>query len=211
MAIINEEEKVRIRKAVEEAELSTSGEFVTVIAARSDEYRYIPLLWASMIALALPALCLPLWSYFLPNLFVAPEMLYIIQVACFLVAAFAFQVEALKMKLIPGGVKKERAARLANMVFLKEGLHRTKDRAGVLLFVSFAERYVEIIADSGINEKVDQDYWAGVVESFLGRVKNGEITEGFIRAIEGCREPLALHFPVQEDDANELPDRLIEI
>ncbi len=211
MSILTEEEKQQIRAAIEKAESRTAGEFVTVIARKSDEYRFIPLLWASSFALALPALFIPVAAYFYPHLTFSLDVLYLGQVGVFLLLALLFQNEKLRMALVPAQVKKERASKLAHMMFLKEGIHRTRDRTGVLLFVSFAERYVEIIADAEINNKVEAGYWQQVVDGFLEKVKQNRVAGGFIGAIEGCCEPLTVYFPVKDDDTNELTDRLIEI
>jgi putative membrane protein len=78
-----------------------------------------------------------------------------------------------------------------------------------LLFVSVAERYVEIIADKGINDKVEQDQWSRVVARFIGQVKDDQICQGFLQAIETCGEILTEHFPVEPGNKNELPDHLV--
>ncbi len=80
-----------------------------------------------------------------------------------------------------------------------------------MLFVSVAERYVEIIADAGIDAKVADDAWGGIVEGFVAEVKAGRIADGFISAIEGCGILLAEHFPRAADDVDELPNHLFEI
>jgi putative membrane protein len=137
--------------------------------------------------------------------------LYSAQLATFLGLALLFRWTPLKMCLIPKWVKHQRASRLAREQFFVRGLHMTREHTGVLLFASVAERYVEIIADRGINEKVKADAWEAIVAQFVERVKRGEITEGFLVAIAACGQPLAAHFPRPEDDRNELPNRLIEI
>ena len=81
----------------------------------------------------------------------------------------------------------------------------------MLLFVSVAERYVEIIADKGINDKVTQSAWDDIVVGFTKRVKAKEIPEGFLSAISACGKLLAESFPRPEGDVDELPNRLIEI
>ncbi len=92
------------------------------------------------------------------------------------------------------------------------GLHRTKARAGLLLFVSLAERHVEIIADDGVQAHMQGNaVWEGIVADFVTHVRSGRVADGFVGAIDACAETLAEHFPRGPDDENELPDHLIEI
>jgi uncharacterized protein len=82
---------------------------------------------------------------------------------------------------------------------------------GVLLFVSVAERHVEIVADQGINEVVAHDAWQSIVNGFIERVRMRQVAEGFLTAIAACGELLADHFPAADDNRNELPNRLVEL
>ena len=116
-----------------------------------------------------------------------------------------------KMLLVPRAVKQRRASRLAHQLFLDLGLSSTKERTGVLLFVSAAEHYVEIIADRGIQQHVDNAVWDGIVAAFVADVRGGRIADGFVEAIEACTKVMAEHHPWHADDVNELPNRLIEI
>lgn len=205
METLPEAGKQRIADAVRQAEAKTSGELVTVIARTADEYVYIPLLWASVVALTLPGL---IWLA-VPH--VAFASLYVAQLATFLGLAMLLRWTPIKMRLIPNWVKRRRASRLAREQFFAHRLHMTRDRTGVLLFVSLAERYVEIIADKGIHEKVGADAWDAIVAEFVHKVKIGTIEEGFTTAIARCGALLATHFPRPPDDQDELPDRLVEI
>lgn len=204
MAFLSAEEKVRITEAIKQAEGRTSGEIVTVIAGSADAYWFIPLLWAAVLALSVPAVVLLVdpWIY--------PVELYGGQLLLFAVLALLFRWTPLKMRLVPGAVKRRRAGRLAREQFLAQGLHHTKDRTGVLLFVSVAEHYVEVLADSGINEKVAPDAWTNLVDAFVAKVKEGRVADGFLEAVAGCGAVLAEHFPRAPGDKDELPNHLVE-
>lgn len=203
MAWLSQRDRERLKSAVESAEAATSGEFVTVIAAASDRYLYIPILWAALVALLVPAaFMLGDWP---------PGWTYGAQVLVFLVLAVIVQWTPLKLWLIPRAVKQRRAARLAREVFITQGLHLMPNRAGVLLFVSAGERYVEILADRGIAERVDDAAWQRVVDGFIVDVREGRIGEGFVRAVEQCSGLMAEHFPPEPDQISLLPDHIIEI
>ncbi len=205
MAFLTQREKQHIAAAIAAAERKTQGELVTVITPCSDAYRHIPFLWAALLALLVPGV-LSVFENPLPG-----DLAYLAQICTFLGAAALFNWLPLKMCLIPADVKRLRAHRLAREQFFLQKLHMTRERTGVLLFVSVAERYVEIIADQGINDKVAPDAWQSIVTGFIGRVRQRQIAEGFLTAIAACGELLAQHFPATDDNRNELPNRLVEL
>ena len=133
MAMLSDADKARIAETIRKVESKTSGELVTVIAREADDYYYIPTLWAALAALALPALVIVtgLQNTLLDS--------YGAQVSLFLLMTLVFRLPAIKYRLIPTVVKRERAARLAHEQFLVNNLHHTADRSGVMLFVSQAE------------------------------------------------------------------------
>ena len=90
-------------------------------------------------------------------------------------------------------------------------MNRTRGRTGILLFVSVAERYVEILAARGIDEKVPPGTWKEIVAAFTRQVRRGKIADGFVGALTACGAVLISHFPRAADDRNELPDVLIEL
>lgn len=205
MRFLNEDEKARIRQAIEDVEHRTAGELVTVIAQQSDDYLYIPTLWAALLALAVPGVIgyLPFDTLHAHS--------YLTQFIVFVVLAVLFQWPPVKLRLIPRYVKVQRARRLALEQFLAQDLHHTSQRTGILLFVSVAEHYVEIIADKGINDAVAAGTWDKIVNQFINAVKRGQVAGGFITAIQQCGEVLIEHFPVTAEDENELPNHLIEL
>jgi putative membrane protein len=205
MAFLTDEDRRKIAAAIAEAERKTSGELVTVVARAADDYRYLPILWPAIAALLLPAIVLTL----------RPETgawpLYLAQATLFVVLALIAHVAPVRLALVPGCVKRQRASRLAREQFFERGLHLTRARIGVLIFVSIAEHHVEIIADQGINALVPPGTWDKAVADFVERVRAGRVTEGFLAAIGLVGDRLAEHFPRPAGDVDELPNRLIEI
>ncbi len=211
MVSLTQAQKDAIRDAVRDAESHTSGELVAVLAHASDGYHYIPVMWAALLALLTPAAILlavewlALW--YVPTL----SWMYLIQVLVFLVGIAVFGFSPLKMVLIPSSVKRMRASRLAHEQFYRQGLGDTERGTGVLLFVSFAERYVEIVADRKIHERVEEGAWDHIVTDFVAKVGAGKVTEGFLSAITACGDLLGQHFPREDGDVDELPNHLIEL
>ena len=205
MALISATDRKRIEAAIRDAEGKTVGELVTVIAGISDDYLLIPVMYAAAIALGVPG---GLW--FADVLEGFPE-LYLLQLAAVVVLVPLFCWRPVAMRLIPDELKRDCAARLAREQFFIQRLHETPERGGLLLFVSEAEHYVEIIADRGINEKVPPGAWDAIVAEFTQQVRDSKVAEGFIAAVVACGALLAEHLPLTGDNPNRLPDVLIEI
>jgi putative membrane protein len=201
MKLTLEDEK-RISEAIRAAEQKTSGEIFCVMAVASSNYRFVPIARAALVALAVP---LPLF-YFTP---LWAEQIYFTQLAIFFVCAVLFSLPGLRFALVPGWIKRDRAGVEAKRQFAAHGLHLTQLRTGVLIFASIAERYVEIIADSGINDKVSPEVWDKAVKAMIAKIKQGQAVEGFLEAIRICGEVLAKHFPPGAINKNELPNKLI--
>ena len=202
MALLTQEQQRQVEEAVTRAELRTDAEIVTVLAPRADDYSYIPLLWASLIALVLPAVV------HLLNSGLATYTLLMLQWACFVFLSLIFRIPAITTRLIPPRVRHWRASNLARRQFLEQKLHHTAGRTGVLIFVSEAERYVEILVDEGISRHLDDSDWGNIVSDFVRRVALGHTAEGFIACIDACAEVLAQHIP-KTQTRNQLPNRLV--
>jgi putative membrane protein len=86
----------------------------------------------------------------------------------------------------------------------------TRNRCGILIFVSMAEHYARVIADEGIAQKVHQVEWQAAIDALIGHIRGGRIAAGFVAAIERCGAVLATYAP-PDGTANELPDRLYVI
>ena len=196
------EDKNRIAEAIRTAEQKTSGEIFCVMAGASSDYRFVSIARAAVIALAVP---LPLF-YFTP---LWADQIYFAQLGVFVVCAALFSLPGVRYLLVPGWIKRDRASMEAKRQFAAHGLHLTEERTGVLIFASVAERYVESVADSGINNKVDSKVWDHAVAAMIAKIKQDQPVEGFIEAIRICGEVLAKHFPPGAINKNELPDKLV--
>lgn len=202
MSLISETDGRRTAEAIATAERKTSGEIVAVIAAQSSTYLYAPFLWASAVALFVPwpLMYLTWWPV---------TWIYLVQLAVFFVLLAVLLPTPTRYALVPRSVKRSRAHRRAVEQFLAQNLHTTDGRTGVLIFVSVAERYAEILADSGIESKVPHGTWQAIVDELTVHIGRGAPADGFIAAIAAVGDHLAQHFPPGSADPDELPDHLI--
>lgn len=202
MTLLSKNEQQQVAAAIAAVERETDAELVTVLTAQSDNYSYIPLVWAGLLALVVPGIL----NYF-GNWF-GPHSLLLVQWATFIVLSLLFRIPQINTHLIPRSVRYWRASNLARRQFLEHNLHHTRDETGVLIFVSEAERYVEILVDRGISSRVDDATWEAIVEAFVGRVKEGNTLQGFLECIAACGVHLKEHVPATHEH-NELPNHLV--
>lgn len=202
MSLLSPQDQSEITAAIANAETRTAGEIVAVIARESSSYLYAPFLWAAIIALLVPwPLIVFTWW---PMIWV-----YGLQLLVFFILLSIFLVRPLRYALVPKSVKHRTAHRRAMTQFLAQNLHTTAGRTGVLVFVSVAERYAEVIADTEIDAKVDDSEWRKIVGKLTGEIGAGRPVDGFVHAIETIGDHLARHFPPGSSDPNELADHLI--
>jgi putative membrane protein len=184
-----------IEAAVGRAERATSSEIVPMLVERSDSYADVRAGAAALLAFAAGALWLALW----PRLarWTVPTQ----------IGVFAALVWLLLRALLPLRLRRERVQRAAALAFHHGGLHSTRERTGILLYVSLLERQVAVLADQGIHARVPEGTWQDVVTRVLDGIRSGRADDGLVEAIRLCGEHLAAHFPRRPDDVNELPDR----
>lgn len=224
MAYLDADQHKIVSNAVAEAEGSTSGEIVTVLADRSDEYSDVALLWAAVAAFTVMSLFalfplpfLNLWDGLIGGWlheWTTGELATMVIALGLISFAIAWLVQLwrpLKFALIPGPIKSVRAHDSAVKHFKVGAERRTHGRTGVLIYLSMREHRAEIVADIPIAEKVPAEVWGEAMADMLVEIKKGCIAEGMAAGVRDVGKVLAEHFPRGDDDQNELPDRLIEV
>ena len=96
----------------------------------------------------------------------------------------------------------------AAWLFKKLKMHETKDRNGVMIYLSINDRKLAIIGDAGINKVVPEGFWNDIKEMMIDHFKKGEFAQGLVEGIEKTGEHLKQYFPWQQNDINELPDEI---
>ena len=201
---ITDADRAQIVEAIRAAEGKTCGEIYCIVTAASSGYRLVPLAWAALLALVVPLPLIQITTW--PAL-----VIYFFQLITFIVALFILSRPKLRFRIVPPRTKRDRAHAEGVRQFLARGLQNTEARTGVLIFVSVAERYAEILADAGIDRKVTPDVWGQAVSALVQGIKSDRPADGFVAAIKLCTAVLAVHFPPGAVNRDELPNALIEL
>jgi putative membrane protein len=198
---ISKEDYERIATAIRSAEARTSGEIVCVLAETSSHTTALPVFIAAVAALVTPWLLVTFTA-------MTVYRILSLQAVVFLVLLMLLCLPRVRVALMPRRTRRAIAHRVAMEQFKSRGIAKKKDRSGILIFVSLAERYARIIADDNIAARVPQSKWQATVDALVAHMREGRIADGFVAAIESCGTELAAYFPGTGADRNELPDRI---
>ena len=210
----SEADLLRIKAAVKEAEDKISGEVVPVIVERSGLYS-VANYKAGVIAAAVAfVLMIVLDRYVIRDathsLYYDPVFIFVVVAAAGIVGALLPHfIEPLKRFLVAQEQLDQATRVRAENAFLEEEVFNTRQRTGIMIFISFFEHEVIVIADKGISKVVDQKEWDNIVATMITEIRKGNLIEGLIAAIRRCGEILLdKGFAKTADDVNELGDDL---
>jgi putative membrane protein len=204
----------KIRAAVKQAEDKISGEIVPVIVERSGVYSEanyksaIAFGGAGFVAIVL------LDRYVITDashtLYYDPMFIFFIVMVCsaagFFLAKF---ISGIQRFFISQSLMDESTRQRAENAFLEEEVFNTRHRTGIMIFISFFEHEVIIMADRGISKVVEQKEWDTMVSGIISFIRQGKIVEGLEGGIKRCGEVLLEKgFHKTPDDINELRDDL---
>lgn len=201
-------DKERIKEAVADLESESSGELVIYFAKKSHEYKGASWKLAGffgIVAIVTIIALSYLWllpAYFTP-IFIALTILVMMGIG-FGLGALSPKI---RLSLIPENAVNHAVITKARDIFLQEEVFDTRERTGILIYISELEHEVVVLGDSGINSKIGDHEWTEVVDSVLKGIKSGKPAEGLVNAAHLCKELLLDNgFLVREDDKNELSD-----
>ncbi|MEW6337384.1 MAG: TPM domain-containing protein [Acidobacteriota bacterium] len=203
------DEVKEIERVVRDAEGGTSGEIVPYVVGRSDPYHEAFWRGACLGALALALIAAAVhelgrfWGYGLLWLAVPP--LVGAGLGWLAVAAWPW----LRRALLNDGQMDQMVRMRAQGAFLEQEVFDTRERTGILIFLSLFEHRVVVLADSGINAKVRQDEWDSIVAGIAAGIRAGRPGAALAEGIRRCGALLAeRRVERRADDTDELSDAL---
>ncbi|GLS22560.1 membrane protein [Labrys miyagiensis] len=229
--LLTQEDHDRVAAAITAAEARTSGEIYCIVAHSVATYRWIPVTLAAVAVLLTPLAV----SLFAPDLHRWPLLgtdwtsgnltaadadaavktglraLSLLQIAVFVIVAALSWPHAVRLRLAPPPMRRHKVLHTARSQFLAQGLQQTRDRTGLMLFIAMAERQAVLIADQGIDSRVEQSVWDDTVVQLTKAAGAGQIVDGLVTAIGRCGDILAQHFPPESQPLNQLPNRVVEL
>jgi putative membrane protein len=210
----SEADLLRIKTAVKEAENKISGEIVPVIVERSGVYA-IANYKGSLLAAAFSFFVMIILDRYVivdasSTLYYDPVFIFCVVVAGGIIGGILPMFsESVRRMLLSQQQLDECTRQRAENAFLEEEVFNTRHRTGIMIFISFFEHEVIVMADRGISKVVDQKEWDKIVSELIGHIRAGKIIEGIEAGISRCGEILLEKgFTKTDDDVNELRDDL---
>ena len=87
-------------------------------------------------------------------------------------------------------------------------MYATKERNGVLIYLSFTDRKLAILGDEGIDKKVGAHFWDWTKNQLIEDFKRNQFTQGIINAVKESGSRLKEYFPCEADDIDELSNEI---
>lgn len=210
----NDADLQRIKGAVKEAEHTISGEIVPVIVEQSGRYQSAVYKGSIILSAITFVLLIVTDRYLLTDasntLYYDPLFIFfVVVIGGALGALLVSAIEPIKRSLITQKQMDECTRQRALRAFLDEEIFNTRHRTGIMIFISFFEHEVIIMADRGISKVVDQKEWDKIVADLVSHIRQDKIAEGIVKGIKRCGEILLEKgFTKTPDDINELGDDL---
>ncbi len=212
---LSKDEMKKISSAVKNAEGKTSGEIATAMIKESYDYAIYELMFAVIIGFLYFVIMMffvgnveqllqeKFWDYSVNYLVMFYGFSTFIVITIFY---FIGNISSIDRLIVPKKLRNRKVQERATRYIMESGVYNTKDRTGILIFISIMERRVELLADSGINELISPEKWQNIVDNIIKGIRQKEIVDHLVESINECGNLLAEHFPIQTDDKNELTD-----
>ena len=208
--LFTDAERETIRVAVADAERRTAGEIVPYVVRQSGSYDVAAWRAASAGALLTAlAFLAAAWLYDgwgLGWLYSSWALALAVTLGG-AVGALLTLADPVRRALAGAAMLDETVHRRAAVAFVEEEVFDTRDRTGILLFVSLFEHRIEVVGDAGINAKVEPAEWAEVVGLIRDGIRGQSLAAGLAAAVERCGDLLHRRgVEVRPDDTDELAD-----
>jgi len=214
---LSTKERESIIQAVEEAETKTSGEISTAVIKESSDYIFYELAFCVAMGL-LTALLLvafgPAWQQFWFSLhwdMQAWQLQAFSFLMVFLVMGLSFPIANspfIDRLIVPRKAMAQQVREKAYLHFLQSGQTETEGRCAILLFISLNERRVELVADCGINAKIEDSRWQEILNRLVGEIRKNRLSKGLVQAISECGEILQKEFPLKGRKKDQLSNSI---
>ncbi|WP_246835879.1 TPM domain-containing protein [Leptospira meyeri] len=206
----NQTDLEEIKRAVGEAESKTSAEIVPFFAESSHHYKE----WAWLGAFLVGGIT-GVSFYTIQNLYGLVwdnESLFAV-LSVWIGAIFGLTVTALfpklRINLVSKGAKQYFVDLRAKEAFLDEEVFRTKNRTGILIYISLYEHFVRILPDKEIARVVPKSEWNEAVKLIIEGMKTKKKKEGIVSSILFCGDLLKKYnIQREKDDKNEISNEI---
>jgi putative membrane protein len=202
-SLLSEADAREVEAAVARVESRSSAEVVVAVVPRSHDY------WQGRVALAAAWALAAGFAFLHFAPWHEPALALLLEVVVGLVTFGLSGATWLRRLLVPPRAAAQAVQSRAYQLFAERGLHGTRARTALLIFVSELEHRVVLLGDHTIDERLGQQGWDAQVELLVSHIRRGNCKAGLLEVIAQLEPQLAAVAPRQHDDQNELSDAVL--
>jgi putative membrane protein len=195
--------RAAFKRAIETIENASAVEVVVAVRRRSAAYRHANVAIGTAAAFAgLAAMLFAAHPFALGSILVDPFVVG-------LLAGLATELSHhAKRWLTTPATRRHAVARAARATFVERGVHTTTGRSGILVYISWLEGEVALVADVGLARALPEGALARAENELTRAMRQGGTA--CANRLEALADAMATAMPHRADDVNELPDAIDE-
>jgi putative membrane protein len=202
-SLLSESDAREVEAAVARVEGQSAAELVIAVVPRSADY------WQARVALAVAWALAAGFAFLHFAPWHEPALALALEVVVGLLAFGVSSATSLRRVLVPPRAAEQAVQARAFQLFSERGLHATRSRTALLIFVSELEHRVVLLGDHSIDERLGQAGWDEYVKLLITYIRRNECKAGLLEVIARLEPQLAAVAPREHDDVNELPDAVL--
>jgi putative membrane protein len=201
--LLSESEAREVEAEVARVEMRTAAEVVVAVLPRSQTY------WQNRVVLAVAWGMVAGFAFLHFEPWLAPPWSLVVELVVGTCVFALSGLPAVERLLISRAAAEQATSARAHQLFAERGLHGTRGRTALLIFVSELERRVVLLGDRALSDELGQSGWDQQVSLLLGFIRRGRARDGLLEVLGSLAPHLEAVAPRQPDDRNELPDAVI--
>jgi putative membrane protein len=196
---LDHEARAAFKQSVEAIEAASGVEVVIAMRRKSSGYLHANLIVGIVATfVALGAMLFSAHPFSLAAILLDPFIVGAIA------AAAVHVLPGVKRLLTPPSVRHRYVSRAAHATFVERGVLNTLDRSGMLVYISWLEQQIALVADSGLARSITPEVITAVERELNAAMPRGGVAVA--RALESWKSQFAVAVPRRAEDLNELPD-----
>jgi len=197
---LDDEARAAFQRAIETIERASAAEVVIAVRRRAGAHLHANVIVGVAAAIAgLAAMLFGEHVFGLGAILVDPFLLGGIA------GALVELTPDIKRLLTPPTARRRATELAARATFVERGVHRTIGRSGLLVYIAWLERRVELVADVELAKRWPAEARAELAARMTAAMRNGAAVATLLAA---ASDAIAAAMPHRADDINELPDAI---
>lgn len=203
MKEFSEDFRTKLYQTIEEIENNSLVEVVSIIRQQSEKYTDVALKVAAVFTAVLFSVLI-----FIP-FDIKTSVLHLLPILSFVAVFYIVMSVPVLLRLFISQKRMDKSVEImGRAIFQKGGVRFTEQRIGVLIFISYFEKKVLVIADRGVQLAVPQEDIENMEKSFNNIFASNNMSDEFLKVLSSTKDVFSEYIPPVENDINELPDNL---